>query len=639
MNKIYSEGINLITQESYIEAYEFFDNLVKENDKDIIAKYYRASVDFFYLKKNKIQTYKDFECVINKKKFLSKKLIYPLICALAEDFEEYENVIKYGLMAIKYKSINHEMCYSALGRSYYMLGCQKNDSYYFQQSLEMFLKVKELFPDDEIDTTKSLVDVYYKLNDYDACLNQTEKLMGSGLNDGILYYYRGMCKYHCAQSKEDYADVVDCFDKALNYNGNDEECRFYRAISYYYLDEVEKSDEELLSLYKEINNPSFTHDLFHFYASVEEYDKIINFYDLDTILKDVPLKFFYARVLDFYGDESQKEVGLKYFKELFEEVKNADIFDFIRGRYLINNNPESLLEYINSILDKSDSEFPIVSLLCAKIQAYRLMKKPYDEIYTILNELTHLGDCRYEFIYNELYVNPNPDRVFLKYAMSPKYSKGLDERLKAAIYLYGDGPFKSNSKKVKKYIPTLLRNIYHSCSLTLVGRYEEIVNRDYEKAYKIYKDAYEMIYDYHNDYCNCASAFYAHALYNNFNNESDLIKTQKEAYDIIKREIEKKKYCNSSNVHYLYAYFALKNVEGFSIHEAIKMLEISMTECVYDLDNIYLLYKAYNLIDEKKRDYYKNLFNEAMNKSSQLQCKYYQSKLNDELIYPFLNNK
>lgn len=639
MNKTYLEGIDLINQENYIEAYDFFNNLVIQDDNDIMSKYYRASIDFFYIKKNKMQTYKDFECVINKKKFLSRKVIYPLICALAEEFEEYEKVIQYGQLAIKYKTVNHEMCYATLGRSYYMLGCQKNDIYYFQKSLEMFKKVNELFPDDEIDTTKSLVDVYYKLNDYDNCLRQTEKLMGSGLNDGILYYYRGMCKYQSAQTKEDYADVVDCFDKALNYNSEDDECRFYRAIAYYYLGEVEKSDEELIDLCKKINNSSFTHDLFHFYASVEEYDKIINFYDLTSVLKDVPLKFFYARVLDFYGDESQKEIGLKYFKELFDEVKHADIFDFIRGRYIINNDPEGLLEYVNSILNKSDESYPVTSLLCAKIQAYRLLKKPYDEIYNILKELTNLGDYRYEFLYNELYVNPNPDYDFLKYALKPKNSKGIDERLKASIYLYGDCPFKSDFKKVKKFIPTLLENIHHSCSLILVGRYEEIVQHDYKKAFKIYKDTYEMIYDYHNDYCNCASAFYAHALYNNFNDESDLTKSQEEAYAVIKREIKKKRYFNSSNVHYLYAYYALKNIEGFNITEAIKMLEISLTECAFDLDNLYLLYKTYSLINDEKSVYYRNLFNDSINKTNELQRKYYLSKLNDDLIYPFLNNK
>lgn len=659
MKQKYLFGINFLEQERFEEAYKYFDDLVQKDPKDLKAIYLRANIDFFHLRKNLKTTYEDMKYVVKVKPKAGRKGLFALLCVLAEEFDDYENCALYGQWAI---FNNNEFCdtlYPILGRAYYILGTQKQEEsdYYYNKSLESFLKALELFPDEKIDVYKGLVDVYYRLGKYEDCLDYTQKLMSLGVNDGILYFYRGVCNYQLAKETEDYETAIYNFDKALNYNPEDYESKYFKALALYYLGEKETSDKMILEVYNIEKNPYVLGNILHFYATIEAYDKIINFPDLENILQNVPNKFFYARVLDFFGNKDEIARGLVYYKELFKETKERDVLDLIVGRYKIDNKCEELVNYLDELLT-SEEEYPRQILKLYKMEAYRLLGYDYSKIRDIMLELIREGYYKEEYLYNELYMSPQRSEKDLYKLFKSKYYKDLDLRLKISILLYGDIASKVDHKFVNKMINNLRVQSYHPCSISLLGRIEELLNKDYEKALKIYRDGYDIIYDHYNDYCNCSAALYAHALYNGYDSSISLEEARKRAYEIILREIKKKNYCNSSNIHYLYAYFALNNVEGFSIEEAIKMLKVSRCDSIYDLDCIYLLMKCYEDIDINESSKYLGLLYQTMPQANKLQKEYYSTQMgkikmkekedgfmneteldDDVVIYPFLNNR
>lgn len=642
MKQKYVQGIELVNEEKYQEAYDFFQELLEKDQNDVGARYYRATIDFFYLKQNLKLSYEDMKIVSIKGTKEAKKATYTLLCVLAEEFDEYDKVIEYGLLAQNNRSQYSETLYPTLGRAYYILGINaRGNEEYFKKSLDCFQKALELFPDDKIDLYKSLVDVYYRLDRFEDCLEYTQKLMSLGVNDGILYFYRGVCHFYLASEEEDYEDAIYNFDKSLNYNPDDEETTYFRALALGSIGKEEESDKILMDLYNKDKNQSLLNGIFHFYANNKKIDKIYKFKDNEEVLKNLPNKLFIAKSLDFYGDDAQRLQGLKYYKELFEETKDIDILQLIFGSYSISDDYNGMIDYAKSILALNDVEYPNEYLKETIAQSYRLSGESYEKQKELLEPLKNKGMFIDEYIYLELFINPNRDYKKLSKMIKGSFFKTIDPRLQCSILLYGDYPIKKNHKLLLKSVKLLKGVEYHSCTLTLLGRINELVFSDNKKAHEFYKKAYELIIDNCSDYCNCAAGFFAHSLINGFNDEIN----EQEAIRIILREIDKKKFTQSPNVSFIYSYLALKGTDGFSIDTAIKLLLKARFDSIYDLDCIYLLMKCYENINMEESSKYLNMFYENLNYTNQLQKEYYISKMknsqidSEELIYPFLTNR
>lgn len=645
MKEKYRVGLDLIEENKYEEAYQYFSNLVKENESDLQARSLRVNVDFFKLRLELETTYEDMKYIVNKKKKLGEKHFYPFMCVLAEDLGKYDEAVLYGEAALVNDSKFTDTIYAILGRCYFLLGTQ-NSGYAddcYHKSLDYFKRALEITEDDKIDLYKGLVDVYFKLDNFEECLEYTNKLMGLGVLDGIMYFYRGMCKFYLAENKDDYEDAIYNFDKALNFNPDDDDSKCYRALSLYNFGEEEQAEKLLMELYNKDKNQSLLNAIFHLYASLEKYSKIIDFPDRESIMNNVPNKFFLARTLDFFGNDQEKEEGLKYYKELFEETKELDILHLICGAYKIKNDYQGLLNYLQELLKNNESLKNRIDELIA--QTLREMGADYSTFEPIISNLAKIGLFKEEYLYNELYINPNRNHKLLKSMVKGKYFKSLNCQMQASILLYGELDLKTNKRQMDKLIEEMSLNSYHPCYLTLIGRAFELLKQDNKTAYKFYKRAYEITKDHYNDYCNCSASFFAHMLYNGYCEEVNEEDSKRQAYEVIKTELKKKNYCNCSNVHFLYSYFALMKVEGFDISEAIKMLEISRRDSIYDLDNIYLLMKCYEFIDVNKSSEYLGLFYKVLPQANRLQRKYYLEKMkettleNDDIIYPFLNNR
>ena len=241
MRKDLSIGISLSEEEKYEEAYEFFDNVIKEDSKNYDAIYFRSFIDFFHLKKNILQTYKDFKTLVDKKtKYYD--VILPLLVIICDDLGLTSEIIKYGSIAIKV-----DTPYLTDMKSIYIKALRKSNNPNSQiEALELIDSIIDEDGDALLELHLQKIDIQIKFNDLDGADKSIEKMFTVFPPNGNMYYIKG--KYLLAltsinKNSEILEDAKRAFEISLQYDPKLNGSRLLLAETYALEKNIDKALE------------------------------------------------------------------------------------------------------------------------------------------------------------------------------------------------------------------------------------------------------------------------------------------------------------------------------------------------------------------------------------------------------------
>ena len=79
MAKDINVGIEMIENQDFLNAYNYFNDILKDESNNIDAKYYCAFVDFFHLRKELFNDYTYFKYLVDKKNKIQRNCT-PFTC-------------------------------------------------------------------------------------------------------------------------------------------------------------------------------------------------------------------------------------------------------------------------------------------------------------------------------------------------------------------------------------------------------------------------------------------------------------------------------------------------------------------------------------------------------------------------------
>lgn len=642
MKKDLSRGITLSEEGNNEEAYLFFSEVIKKEPNNIDAIYFRSFIDFFHLKKNILQTYRDFKLLVDKKtKYYD--IILPLLVIICDDLGIVSEVLKYGSVAIEM-----DTPYIMDMKSIYVKALrQTNDPTKQIEALRLIESLMESDEDAQLEFHLQKIDIQIKFNDLEGADKSIEKMFTVFPPNGNMYYMKG--KYLLALStvkkeKEYVEDAKRAFEISLEFDPKLNGSRLLLAETY----AIEKNIDRALEII----------DGFKILLEKDASDEENKMFEADLVVEKI-------KICEVAGAwEKGLEICTKY-------LENGDSWKVYYSLGYIQNiiatSKEELLAAKNNILKAYEVQKDIFFM--PDIVTLNIILKNFEENDKLLNEAIasnpENGLLYYLLADNTMRVDYNYDEIYSYYEKALKYGyldqasfvchtsflvedpktlckknhkilmkSNIDtvwEKRKAGIrYLFGECGFKQNielANKILKECNNLEPN--EPCILTIYGRSEEFLGNAglafecYKKAYEIYQKEVHMT-------CNCASGYLAYAYLNGVGTEVN----KELAKSLIKDAMEKEEGLSACVNIYHYAYFSLLNEDGFDKNKAIEYLSSNFPFDRYDITRALIMNKLckslgleekYNQSDIKK--ILKNLNKEYTD--------YYNMNKNKDIVYPY----
>ncbi|MEI0567501.1 CDC27 family protein [Brachyspira pulli] len=511
------------------------------------------------------------------------------------------------------------------------------------------------------------------------------------------YFLKGIILAKRGSNSEFYDDAIFFFDRAVEINNKNYNSIYERAEWYFNKGNYRKAIENYNELLKTNNKYRLNallgkiqalHDLIienedKYYPDSQEEGKDLKevFYLLDKVIDVLginSLQYRYYRA-NLYSYQGEIRKAISEFKKILNENQESWIYEKIAELYhnyaQSDDDYREALKYLSHI-DKSEykhSTFYILIFSNYELKNYEttaeLCKEFFEytheddeEIYYIkfiyADSLQMIGSKDYELILQNLKscLNSQLDKAtiyrsiaeILLYNMPSQYNDegiymlknaiGLNDALSYFIYakelFYGDiiDPYPELAIGIANMAFDIDNTL--ECALTVMGKGHELgrgIERDDKKAFETYCKAKEIA-DKNNSKCSCASGLVAHCYYNGIGVDKD----ENKAFEIVKDIANKKGKDSHDHIALLYAYFALKNIEGFDLKEALILFENADYNNLYIVMTLKRIYKRLGFHYDVKR--MSKMENKAIELAGELNMSYlrkYIRKFND--FYPILN--
>ncbi|MEI0607274.1 tetratricopeptide repeat protein [Brachyspira pulli] len=511
------------------------------------------------------------------------------------------------------------------------------------------------------------------------------------------YFLKGIILAKRGSNSGFYDDAIFFFDRAVEINNKNYNSIYERAEWYFNKGNYRKAIENYNELLKTNNKYRLNallgkiqalHDLIienedKYYPDSQEEGKDLKevFYLLDKVIDVLginSLQYRYYRA-NLYSYQGEIRKAISEFKKILNENQESWIYEKIAELYhnyaQSDDDYREALKYLSHI-DKSEykhSTFYILIFSNYELKNYEttaeLCKEFFEytheddeEIYYIkfiyADSLQMIGSKDYELILQNLKscLNSQLDKAtiyrsiaeILLYNMPSQYNDegiymlkkaiGLNDALSYFIYakelFYGDiiDPYPELAIGIANMAFDIDNTL--ECALIVMGKGHELgrgIERDDKKAFEIYCKAKEIA-DKNNSKCSCASGLVAHCYYNGIGVEKD----ENKAFEIVKDIAKKKGRDSHDHIALLYSYFALKNIEGFDLKEALILFENADYNNLYIVMTLKRIYKRLGFHYDAKR--MSKMENKAMELVGELNMSYlrkYIRKFND--FYPILN--
>lgn len=632
----YESAIIKAKNGEYREAYQAFSDLIKENKEDYLAICYRGLVDFMHLNEETDQTIEDFETLIHLHTPYANQVL-PYLVLLYSHIGNYQKAIEYGEEALK---VSEELAldlHFALSKSYY----GKGDYASLLVSLRHIESCIQEEPEEIQDFHICKIDILIALSEFEKANRALEELYSKFGSSFIYYYLQAKALLELfkqkSENKTDLEEAMRNIDTALQYEEHNLPSILLKVEILTYLHQKDKALELLETVKKEFEEDEYEVEKFKIYEEMNEDNVILE--ECEKYLQHHDSWRIYYSYAFFLAKRATTIQEVLRVKELYEKAyeRNKEIFIFneiYRLNYVLNKDEENLL-LVEEWIQRNPSGGRFHYLLGETKQR---LDFPFEEIiteYTIAKEKGYLDQLRYLTIIGPLIERPKSIYKALKSyqkidtaTLSPWMQRRMGIR-----YLYGEEGYPiqiEKAGKILEHASSLEKDEF--CMLSTYGRYLEL-HQEFEKAFEVYQEAYELQQNEFLPTCNCAVGYLAHAYLNGIGTKKDIEK----AKNLILFAVAGLKERSSNIVIYLYSYFALQGDSRFDLQKSYQYLNQTYPFQRYEITRVMMLKlvarklgKNLSQIDEQIYQCLK--FGDKQNK------KYYKENKNKEIIYPAFNN-
>ncbi len=585
--KQYNEGLQLVKEEKFIEAYSLLTNILEKSqslgEKILIEiKYLRANIDISHLSSHFEETLSDYEYLVKKKtKYYSEACT--MLTLMYDIAADYESVIVYGEEALKLNTTYTAGIHLALARAYSFF----DDEYKLERGLHfinLFIdEIEEDIEEDMVSVLSVKINILISLALFDDAEKELNKMAIHTSGSWQYYYLYSRLyfrKYNLNNEDETLLDkAIDNAKLALQYEDDIEEVKSIISNCYYM-----KKDYQNAIKYLKMQDETESNiiDQVRIYNDWEHFQDSIDL--IQQSIEKYPTWRLYLLLGSSYQSLENFEEARNAYIEAFHISKIPTILGSVTEVDRIQKNDERSFQFLLKELEDTNNPTAQIQLRLGEI-ALRVGKS-YDEMLDYFKKAYENGAIsELEYLDYICDYGPNISEISKKIKKNIKKNKLVSyysKRKQAIRYLYGENGFKQNLKKSLNLIKECMEEYSDdSCDYALLGRFYELSNA-YSLALENYQKAYELIKD--DDYpgCDCAYGYYAHALLNEIGTNKNVDYAKK----IILDAIRKSNTFSCSHVVYYYAYFALQNDERFSKEKAYELLTFDYPFYRFDISRV-----------------------------------------------------
>ena len=645
-----NNGIELIENKEFIEAYNYFNEIVKENPKNIDALYYRAFVDFFHIRKDIFSDYNAFKILVDKNTKY-KENVLPLLVIAADELSLSTEVIKYGRMSLKYDNPYEQDVKNILIKAL-ALDSEINSH------LEAFKMIEEIIHDDEdapLEVYIQKADIQVKFNDLDGADKTMEEIFTRFPANAMMYFMKGRLalafskKYHndVTLNKEYLLDAIRAFEVSLQYDNNLNGSRIILAETHALMGDIDEAFKALDGFKEAIGKDLKGEQLISFEA-----DLVVEKVKLCETTKNWELGINICNEFLENHDAWKVYYSLGYIQNVistnYDELLTA--LGNIKKAYFLSNDTFLLTDVvnINTILKRFEDNDEIIKEALKKepdngllyyLLAENTARFDYDyntliSYYDQALKLGYLDEAGYITHVSFLVEEPLKLAKKAKKVLSKSVNKSVwDKRRSAIRYLFGEFGFKQDIVKANHILEICNKmEPNEPCIQTIYARSLEFLGKN-EEAFEIYRRAYEIYLNSLHLTCNCASGYYAHCLINGIGTKPNIELAKK----VIREGILKEKGLSASIVIYLYAYFALKDDPEFSLENALEYLSSNFAFDRYDIVRYLLTNMVCDRLN-KQHIYDEQMIKKCLKQLPKEYSKFYKANKDKNIVYPYYKN-
>ncbi len=631
----YRDIKELVINGEYELAYAEYSKIIEKNPKAYDAYFERALVDCYFLRSHYETSRKDLLVVFNKNKKLAKR-VPMFLTVICDSLKDHNNAIFFGELALKDDYItpseNLLEVHFALSRSYYLRGSDLQDYTNALKEVEMCMELSDEL-NDELLLCKC--DILLVLERFDEVLEIVNKLFFVSEITPVFYYFKARALY----GKEQFEEALENFEYYLKDEPSDFYTLIYKAACLRAIDRIEEAIKVYELMKNEQNEEDIVSEIIKTYEQSGKVEEAINY--ASNYLKENNswvIKYSLAIVLVKRGktiEELEQAKGL--LEDSYLESKNELIAESIVQIYRRLGLDEENYQFLKKIV-KTTTDGRFAYYLA--IEEFRV-KGSYEKTCKYLKLAYDLNYfTEQEYIDMQMSFTDKPKQYYSRikkysaeqtknYLTKPFVALGSTHKL-ACRYLYGMYGVKPNLDIAIKAAKSCYDMLGSDCCMAILyGRTLEFAKR-YNEAFEVYLKANKQNKQAFLPFCTCSYGYLAHAYINGIGTKQNI----EEAKQLVLEGIEHYQEKSDCSLLALYAYFALKQEEGFSKETAISYLCKNSSFALYDTSR----YKLLMDLDPKHLNEWKKMLKISLKYDAILAVEYYKKHQNDEVFYPFLNN-
>lgn len=640
-------GIEMIENQEFLDAYNYFNDILKKEPNNIDAKYYRAFVDFFHIRKEIFSDYTDFKILVDKKTKY-KETVLPLLVIACDELSLSSEVIKYGRMSVKYDNPYIGDVKNLLIKSLALSNDMNNH-------IEALTLIDSMIQNDEeapIEVYLQKVDIQIKFKDLDGAEKTIQEIFTKFSANANVYFIKGklaltnssFSSNNDETSKKYLEDAINAFEISLQYDSSMSGSRLLLAECYALLGNIDKAFKSLDEFRESIGKNLKDDQLISFEA-----DLVVEKVKLCETTKNWDLGIKICEEFLDKNDSWKVYYSLGYIQNItannYDELLVA--LGNIKKAYYLNNDTFLLPDVVNlnTVLKRFEDNDEIINEAIKKdpdngllyyLLAENTARLNYDydlliNLYQKAKTLKYLDDASYITHVSFLIDNPKKLEKSAKKILKNSINYSVwDQRRSAIRYLFGEFGYKQDIEKAYQILDHCNKiEPNEPCILTIYGRSLEFMGNA-SKAFEVYKKAYEIYKKEIHMTCNCSNGYLAYSYLNGIGTDV----SKEIAKELILEGVNKDEGLSASIVIYHYAYFALLGEEKFSLEKALELLKSNFAFDRYDI----VRYLFTNKICDKlniNHYYDDSMIKKCLSQVSKEFVKYYKQNKDKNIIYPY----